>query len=749
MSRQQTSTEPGDSLPGSGPQSRLDKLCGLLRAYAAILFLDHPLVGLLFVLATFWFPNIGFSGLLGALTGLVTSCLLRLPHLPSGLYVYNSLLVGLSLGAFYQLDTYLALLIILSAALAVFLAAALSDSLWRGGRLPVLSLPFVLVALGAATAAKSYGALSHYLGAYLAPGSWLGEWADVFLMSLGSTFFSPHPVAGLLLFAGIFWRSRYLALLCVAGFLVGDGFLHYLTASPDHALARFTGFNFSLTAMAVGGIFTVPGLAGFLVAMLSAALAALLTAALTNTLLIYGLPVMAIPFVATTLIVLAGLRIRSGYAQPHLLLDRPGLPEVNFERARLNRVRMGESGSVPLLPPCFGNWQIYQGFDGPHTHREAWRHALDFYSVEDGRSFREQGAHLEDYYCFGLPVLAPVHGTVVRVRSDLDDNLPGEMDPHNNWGNFVLIRLYNGLHAMVAHLRKRSVKVKEGELVTPDTVLGACGNSGRSPQPHIHLQVQADARLGSPTVPFHLSSVIHSHGDTTQYQLVYRPAAGDSVQRAENASLLSGPLHMPVGRCLRFQFLAPGMKAPEERELRVEVTLLGQFRLVSDRKSSAAFEEANGVIAFYDRQGPSDRFLDLWLLCMGVTPLTDSAHAWQDAPPAYLLPLTRLQRLWIAIWRPLGAGLDSGYERDFDKSRQAWRQQGRHELHAGLMQVHASSEAILDEEHGCAQLTLTLGSQTWRAELLQISQVEDRGIPAWTEAVHSGSAAGQSALPGQ
>ena len=43
------------------------------RAYANILFVEHTYVGLLFILATFLFPNIGIAGMLGAISGYVTS----------------------------------------------------------------------------------------------------------------------------------------------------------------------------------------------------------------------------------------------------------------------------------------------------------------------------------------------------------------------------------------------------------------------------------------------------------------------------------------------------------------------------------------------------------------------------------------------------------------------------------------------------------------------------------------------------
>ncbi|MDQ6974186.1 MAG: urea transporter, partial [Mariprofundaceae bacterium] len=173
---------------------------GLGRAYASILFADKPWVGALFILATLWFPNTGLAGVLAAITGMMVASLLKFRHLESGLHVYNSLLVGLALGAYYQLDVYLAVLIILGAVLAVFVTVAMSDMLWRLGKLPVLSLPFVLVALTVTLAAHSYGTLSRYLLPLAPHDTFMTPWVDQFFTALGSAFFIPHPMAGLLLF---------------------------------------------------------------------------------------------------------------------------------------------------------------------------------------------------------------------------------------------------------------------------------------------------------------------------------------------------------------------------------------------------------------------------------------------------------------------------------------------------------------------------------------------------------------------
>jgi len=710
-------------------------LAGVLSAYSGILFVDHPLIGILFLSATFWFPNVGVAGLIGATIGMALGYALRLPYATSGANVYSSLLVGLSLGAYHELNASLLVLIALSAALTVMLAAALRDILWRLGHLPVLSVPFVIVALTAAVAANTYGGLTPYYAPSQLPPTMIAGWIDSFFSSLGSTFFSPHPAVGALLFSGILLRSRYLAFLCLTGFASGQIVFATLAVDPAPGLLEWTGFNFALTAMAVGGIFTVPSLATYALAVLGAGVSAVVTGALSEVLLVYSLPVMALPFLLTTLTLLAALRLRVSTSPPTLLLENPGLPEANFERARLARTRLGSLGSVPLLAPFLGEWQVYQGFDGDHTHRDQWRFALDFHRLEEGRSFSEDGSKLEQYHCFGLPVLSPAYGLVIAIKDSLPDNLPGELDLRNNWGNHVLIQTDSGLFVLLAHLRQFSIKVKEGERVTPDTPIASCGNSGRSPQPHLHLQVQAHSSLGGTTVPFHLvSSIIRSDENPPQYSLVADVAEGGSVQRAEEDHQLATALQLPVGRTLRYRFTDRD-GSTSERSVHVEVTLLGQTRLRMENGASAAFEMRNGTLGFYDRRGPADHFLDLWLLALGLTPLSTLATSWDDAPPASLLSLGLWTRLALMAARPLGAGAASRYERAWSADERSWSQTGIHELELAGTRHRSSTTAVLAPDFGCLELSLNDGEKHARAELLAIGQLADRGVPAWEQAL--------------
>lgn len=694
-----------------------------LTTHAAVVFGESRAAGLLCLAATALYPRVLLGGLGALLLAEAAFAALALPETARPGARVNALLAGLAAAALWAPAGAWWLAAPLAVLLAIGLSIWLGELLWRAGQLPALSLPFSLAIWGATPVLGGFSPAVPELPALIVPESA----AATLLASFGWIFLSPHPLSGLLVLAALLLASRWLFLLAVAGYAVGQ---FAMAALAPHAMAPGYAFNFPLAAMAVGGFYCRPGKGSFVLAMLAAAIAALGSAAFALAFGAGGMPALSVPFVAATLLVLATVRhARRGVVAA---LAYPAPPERQAEAARLARARLGEPGSLPLAPPFHGEWQVYQGFDGAHTHRGPWRHALDFFIAEDGRSFRNAGGQLSDYLCFGLPVLAPVAGEVVVARDDLPDNPPGHVDTKENWGNRVVIRAADGSHVWLAHLRQGSAAVTAGTWVRVGDPVGACGNSGRSPQPHVHLHVQTGATAGAASLPFHLDNVLRRVAGADfppEWCLACVPGQGERVRAAGRDAELAGALTLPVGRRLNFEVSESGGK---RRAWSVETTLTldGQLRLAGER-ASLAVARGHHALALYDRRGGADPWLDLLALALGLTPLVE-ARDWQDAPPARLFPASFAARVVLWLGRPLGCALESRYRRERLTMPDAWRQAGRHELEVapGWREV-LETTADVAPVAGAVRIEGRLAGRVMEMRLVSLAQTPDQGIPAW------------------
>ena len=99
---------------------------------------------------------------------------------------------------------------------------------------------------------------------------------------------------------------------------------------------------------------------------------------------------------------------------------------------------------------------------------------------------------LAEYGCYGVPVVAPTTGQVVQAAGDQPDELSGTISKKVTapMGNHVVIETPDRGHLIVAHLKPGSVLVRPGHRVTEGEVIGACGNSGNTSEPHVHIHYQ-------------------------------------------------------------------------------------------------------------------------------------------------------------------------------------------------------------------------------------------------------------------
>lgn len=152
-----------------------------------------------------------------------------------------------------------------------------------------------------------------------------------------------------------------------------------------------------------------------------------------------------------------------------------------------------------LRLPFDGEWFVFWGgrsiTENYHAAHPAQRFALDLLVLENGVSHSGAPDRLENYFCWGRPILAPAAGTVVAAVVTLPDQPIGASDPDNPAGNHVILDLGNDEYLFLAHLQKDSVPVAQGDTVAAGDVIGLCDNSGNTSEPHLHINMQTTPDL--------------------------------------------------------------------------------------------------------------------------------------------------------------------------------------------------------------------------------------------------------------
>ncbi len=258
----------------------------------------------------------------------------------------------------------------------------------------------------------------------------------------------------------------------------------------------------------------------------------------------------SLPFNMVVLMFLYSLKLREKKAVN--LVETPvqlGNPELNVYLHAGNTTRFPAAYPVSAALPFLGEWQVSQGHDGEYTHKDGWKHAWDFVITDaKGSQFKNNGDFVEDYYCFGKSVNSPFDGTVVEAINHIQDNKIGDANTRENWGNTVIIKHNDYLYAKLSHLKYHSVEVKSGDSVKKGQLIGRCGNSGRSPYPHLHFQFQATPYIGSQTIDYPFGSYLLKESSGYVLSSFRSPAKDDVVANPSKNEILQNALHFVPGQ---------------------------------------------------------------------------------------------------------------------------------------------------------------------------------------------------------
>jgi murein DD-endopeptidase MepM/ murein hydrolase activator NlpD len=201
-----------------------------------------------------------------------------------------------------------------------------------------------------------------------------------------------------------------------------------------------------------------------------------------------------------------------------------------------NNVPKLERNITQLILPFKDEWTVIWGGDTKelnyHVESEAQKNAFDLVMTNDkGNSFRTDGRTNEDYYAFGKELLAPCDGEIVLVVDGVKDNTPGTLNPIYVPGNTIIIKTANNEYLFFAHFKQHSIVVKQGQKVKQGQLLGLCGNSGNSSEPHLHFHIQNVEDMNVATgVKCYFDKIIVNG----QIKTDYSPIKNDKIKNAKN-----------------------------------------------------------------------------------------------------------------------------------------------------------------------------------------------------------------------
>ena len=616
-------------------------IAALPRTYAVVFFSTDMRFGWAMLGLSMAVPQVGVPGLAGVILASMIGWLIGLDRteIRSGFLLFNPLLscsaIGLLGWTYGWPITVTAMLWAAAAICAMMLTSATQGWIGKHVSLSVQSLPAVIVI-----------ALLHYTGIGSAGSSVVPMdplWTQInlpelpgmlqgFLHAFAAMTFQSSDVVGMLVFIVFVISSPLGGLMATAGYFAGAGTLNLLGMPVDVAGTSWCGYNFLLTGIALGAGYHVPNRSSIILAAAGASVTAMIAIALKFMFKDGSLGPGALPYNLVVLGTMASLRL---VTRPGGLLASPWTtlqPEGVARLVQINRLRFPDRDKPALFLPCAGETVITQGFDGEITHQGAWQHALDFEAPGEMGSWNAGTETCADFSIFGALVFAPLTGTVIALENHVPDNPVGHNNPESNWGNHVIIRSDLGLHVMLAHFLQGSIGVTVGQRVLAGTQLGTCGNSGRSPVPHLHMQAQDGPRAGAPTLPFVLKHYVErpASGEGLTYRLsgvpckstVLRPANPSAVLHACFANWLPGIYHFDHDGA--------------EEILQLDFDESGRFRLTSNRHDERLILYLSEGVLYADPFiGRSSGVLSLLSIVLARVPcIEDPAVIWRDVVAA-------------------------------------------------------------------------------------------------------------------
>jgi urea transporter len=547
-------------------------LNGMINSYAQIFFSRNSTYGILLLLLSMLDVRLGAGGVAAVV---LTNLLAHLfgfskEKINSGLYGFNAVFIGISmLYKFHISPPFLILFLI--AVLLGFMFSIWFETMFSKHQIPILTLPFVLTLT---VIDLAYGTFTHIMPitsferfTVLLAEQMKVPWYDTihmldhlqlpqmlyyYLKTMASIFFTDSILVGMMLVIALLVHSRIKSTVAFLGFLFAFVTSKLMGVDIRELTQDLAGVNYIFWGMAIGSFFIIPNSYSYLLVVGLTPVLFLFYSGIENLIGDIGISSYTLSFSLLSILILYILKQRSSsrfFTFPYIQYFNPEktvYKNVNYMQ------RFGQELLFKLQLPFLDKWRVSQGYDGTITHLGEWSKALDFeITDEEGKNCFGGCTRKEEYYCYHKPVLAPADGYVYLISNITEENEIGSVDTHNNWGNTIIINHLNGLYTQMSHLKKDSFRVRTGDFVKRGTVVAACGNSGRSPIPHLHFQVQLTPEVGATTYPYPFGYYFEEQDDKPLLRIGETPAEGSIISNLPLSALASEALDAKPGRVLR------------------------------------------------------------------------------------------------------------------------------------------------------------------------------------------------------
>jgi murein DD-endopeptidase MepM/ murein hydrolase activator NlpD/urea transporter len=545
-------------------------------SYSQIFFSNRKWFGIVLILSSMVNPVVGIMGFVGGFISNITALILKYDKekIRSGFYGFNGILFSAAAAYFFELTPFMILIIFFFIILAFFISSGLENLLASLFNLPGLSLPFIITLFILFIFLTNYHNYSFNI--FLDNGSFGYDFIptsiQTALKSIGLIILQPNIFTGAIILTALLFLSRIHFINTIIALIANYYLMQLLLPDSGNDILILSSFNAVVTAYALGGSLIILSRKTIFLLIISNIMVIIFTGFFLKFLVSFSLPVLVLPFNVVVLSIIYSLKFRQEQSDFVLLYFKPGTPEENYYYHQIRKSRFEEFKYLFPELPVNGEWKISQAFNGDYTHKDDWKYAWDFVIVDkDDNQYQNSGDLKEDYYCYNIPVTAPLEGEIVRVIDNVPDNKIGESNLKYNWGNTIIIKHDKELYSSLSHLKMGSIKVKKGDQVRKGQVLANVGNSGRSPYPHLHFQFQLTDKVGEKTYKFPFSYYIRNDKNETILKSFDYPNKDDIVMNIDTHKTLKSAFDFQIGYEFKLKWKLNGKESNENWKVNVDI----------------------------------------------------------------------------------------------------------------------------------------------------------------------------------